>query len=176
MLVVEWQLSNSGNEEVEVEYLHEGDSHENKGLGGSYIEISLDDQHMWVYDDYDLIASTGVITGQADSASMRSDPGCYYIYAKQRNRVLGNMKTTGYECFVKYFMPYNGGEGIHDADWRGSGEFGTNAYKDADWRGSGEFGTNAYKWDGSHGCINTPPSIMPTIYEHAYVGMPVIVY
>lgn len=154
------RLEEKSNEDVEVEYLHEGDSHENKGLGGSYVEISLDDQHMWVYDDYELIASTGVITGQADVASMRSDPGCYYIYAKQRNRTLGNMKTTGYECFVKYFMPYNGGEGIHDADWRGSGEFGT----------------NAYKWDGSHGCINTPPSIMPTIYEHAYVGMPVIVY
>ena len=65
----------------------------------------------------------------------------------------------GYETPVKYWIRLTGsGIGIHDADWRYS------------------FGGNIWRWGGSHGCINTPPSIMPTIFELVEENMPVVVH
>jgi len=39
-------------------------------------------------------------------------------------------------------MPFNGGIGIHDASWK-----------------NGLFGGSTYLTNGSHCCINTPPSV-----------------
>ncbi len=50
------------------------------------------------------------------------------------------------------------GVGIHDATWRKLWEDDT------------------YLLNGSHGCINTPLDEARTIYDNAYVGLPVIVY
>ena len=55
-------------------------------------------------------------------------------------------------------MPFNGGIGFHDANWRG------------------EFGGAIYKTNGSHGCVNLPPSKAAALYELVYKGMPVICY
>ena len=45
---------------------------------------------------------------------------------------------------------------------------------DANWRSS--FGGNIYKTNGSHGCINLPPSIAKQIYENIEKGTAVICY
>lgn len=55
-------------------------------------------------------------------------------------------------------MPYNGGEGLHDASWRYS------------------FGTENYKTSGSHGCINLPPQVADEIYNNSEVGTKVLVH
>lgn len=59
-----------------------------------------------------------------------------------------------------YWMPFDWqGCGIHDASW-----FTT-------------FGGELYKTSGgSHGCINTPLSIVKPMYERIKVNTPVIVY
>ena len=61
--------------------------------------------------------------------------GTYPLTYKQRNAVL---KGEGYRTPVDYWMPFNGGIGMHDATWRSS------------------FGGTIYKTGGSHGCINLP--------------------
>lgn len=52
-----------------------------------------------------------------------------------------------YESYVNYWMPFNGGIGMHDASWRGS------------------FGGSIYMYSGSHGCINMPSSKAAKLYE-----------
>ena len=63
-----------------------------------------------------------------------------------------------YESFVNYWMPFNGGVGMHDATWRSS------------------FGGQIYLRGGSHGCINLPVSAAKTIYENIEVGDAVLVF
>ncbi len=81
--------------------------------------------------------------------------GLYSLTYKQRDAVL---KGEGYASPVKYWMPFNGGIGFHDASWRSS------------------FGGSIYKTGGSHGCVNMPYAAAKELYENVYAGMPVICY
>ena len=62
----------------------------------------------------------------------------------QRNRVLRGKNADGstYASPVKYWMPFYGGYGIHDASWRKASEFNSSTYHS----------------DGSHGCVNMQTS------------------
>ena len=81
--------------------------------------------------------------------------GSYPLTYKQRDAVL---KGENYRTPVDYWMPFNGGIGMHDAKWRSS------------------FGGTIYKTGGSHGCINLPHSVAKKIYENISAGMPVLCY
>ena len=123
-------------------------------IGNTYIEIDMTWQHMYFYFEGELVLDTDVVTG--DVSKRRGTPeGIYYIYSKQRNRIL---RGADYASFVKYWMPVVGGVGIHDASWRK------------------KFGEEIYKKNGSHGCINTPSEKASQLYEMAEVGMPVIMF
>lgn len=63
-----------------------------------------------------------------------------------------------YETPVNYWMPFNGGIGMHDASWRGS------------------FGGTIYKYSGSHGCINMPLSKAGELYSMIETGCTVVCY
>ena len=60
--------------------------------------------------------------------------------------------------WIRNWMAVNGHYGIHDATWRN------------------KFGGDEYLANGSHGCINLPPSIVPTFYSYVRTGMPVVVF
>ena len=81
--------------------------------------------------------------------------GIYAITYKQRDAVL---KGADYRSEVSYWMPFNRGIGLHDANWRT------------------KFGKDIYKSNGSHGCINLPPQKAKIIYETVEKGTPVICY
>ena len=53
-------------------------------------------------------------------------------------------------------------------NWTGIG------FHDADWRSS--FGGSIWISNGSHGCINIPPSKMGDLYNKAETDMPVVVH
>ncbi|MFR5732497.1 MAG: L,D-transpeptidase [Clostridium sp.] len=55
-------------------------------------------------------------------------------------------------------MPFNGGIGFHDANWRS------------------KFGGAIYQTSGSHGCVNLPPAKAAALYDLVYTGIPVICY
>ena len=97
---------------------------------------------------------TDVVTGNV-SKRWGTPEGIYAVFAKERNRILSGRD---YASFVKYWMPYYRGIGIHDASWRNT------------------FGGTIYQKNGSHGCINTPEKWVKIIYEEVEVGTPVIVY
>lgn len=135
-------------------YKQEGFTRGLDDIGGTYIEVDLTEQHMYYYVDGELRLDTDVVTG--DVRRRRETPeGIYYVYSKQRDRIL---RGEDYANPVKYWMPVNGGVGIHDASWRK------------------KFGGEIYEKDGSHGCINTPTDMAAQLYGMVEVGTPVIIF
>ena len=125
----------------------------------SYIEIDLSRQHIWFYKDGDLIMDTDCVTG--DVADGYSTPtGVFFLLNKNRKVYLEGYNKNGskYSSFVEYWMRFNQGIGMHDAQWRYS------------------FGGNIYLTGGSHGCVNMPKDAAATTYEHIDETMPIIVY
>lgn len=144
-------------------YSHEALTYDNNGFGNSYVEIDLSRQHVWMYKDGELIVDTGCVSGMM-TADRWTPPGIFTLtYKKTPSTLRGPKKADGtyeWESDVTYWMPFNGGIGLHDATWRGASEFGTNRYKN----------------NGSHGCINLPLSKAKVIYENIDKNMPIICY
>ena len=151
-------LKKKKSKTIKPKWFNKGAVHgKDNDIGKSYVEVSIARQHVWVYVKGKLKLETDCVTGIPNKERM-THPGCHFIYAKQRDRWLGTMAVQGYHTHVDYFMPFNGGEGLHDAPWRGA------------------FGGNIYRGGGSHGCVNLPPSKAAEMYNIVWVGMPVIVY
>ena len=127
--------------------------------GGTYVEVDMGGQHVYMVKDHTLVWDAPCVTGNV-SKNYTTPEGIYSIAYKQTDRILRGAKkadgTYEYESHVNYWMPFNGGIGLHDADWRGS------------------FGGSIYRTNGSHGCINLPPSSTPALYELIEKGTPVI--
>lgn len=123
-------------------------------IGNTYVEINLTSQHLWFYKNGSLISEGPIVTGNV-SANHRTPPGIYKLKYKQKNAVL---RGADYAAPVTFWMPFNGGIGIHDASWRSS------------------FGGNIYRTNGSHGCINSPYYLAKAIFNNVKSGIPVICY
>lgn len=129
-------------------------SRENGDLGNEFIEIDLTKQHMWFVKDGKVEVSTPIVSGNPNKGDA-TPPGIYPINYKQRKAVL---RGPGYASPVEYWIPFNGGVGIHDSSWQPA------------------YGGKRYLFAGSHGCINTPLEKMKEIYKLSKEGMPVIVH
>lgn len=131
-------------------------------IGNTYVEVDLSSQHLWFYKDGALILDTDFVSGTYNVRDRRTPGGSYSLMYKQRDQVLrGRKKEDGtyeYESPVKYWMPFNGGIGFHDANWRGV------------------FGGSIFMSSGSHGCINMPTSAARTLYENIEAGCPVLCF
>lgn len=136
-------------------YSQKAASHDSKDFGDTYVEINLTKQHMWLYKNGSLVTETDVVTGDIGK-NFGTPAGTYRLTYKEKNATL---KGEGYSAPVEFWMPFNGNIGIHDAPWR----------KD-------EFGKEIYKTNGSHGCVNTPPTIAGIIFDNIQAGTPVICY
>lgn len=123
-------------------------------IGNTYAEISIAKQHIWFIKDGETIISSDVVTGNPNVGNA-TKTGVYSLKYKERNATLVG---DNYRTPVKYWMPFNGGQGLHDANWRGS------------------FGGSIYKGNGSHGCVNLPVSVAEQLFANINVGDPVIVY
>ena len=124
-------------------------------IGGTYVEICISMQEMWCYQDGVLVVDTPVVTGNPNSNHATPSGGVWAIDAKMRDTVLVG---ADYRAPVSYWMPFNGGVGIHDLQAR---------YY---------FGGTIYLYNGSHGCVNTPMDAVSAIYDIVSVGTPVIIY
>lgn len=129
-------------------------------LGGTYIEVDVSSQMVYVYIDGSLYYQTSCVTGKEYRSP--TPTGIYSIYTKMKHTNLtGAMRADGtpsYVSYVNYWMPFYGGYGLHDASWRSS------------------FGGSIYKYSGSHGCVNLPNSAAATIYSACSTGTPVVVF
>lgn len=129
--------------------------------GNTYVEIDLTSQHVYMYQDGVLNWNSACVTGNI-SKDYTTPAGIYSLAYKEKSRVLRGAKradgTYEYESYVNFWMPFNGGIGLHDASWRT------------------RFGGEIYKKGGSHGCINLPPIKTKDLYDLVYKGIPVICY
>ena len=123
-------------------------------IGDTYVEIDLTSQHLWVYQDSELVEETDFVSGNV-SRGYGTPVGVYGITYKERDATL---RGATYTSHVDYWMPFNGNVGMHDASWRSS------------------FGEEIYLRNGSHGCVNLPPKKAAVIYDYVEKGEPVIVY
>lgn len=132
----------------------------NHGLGNTYAEVSIADQHAWFYKDGKEVFSADVVTGKQSSGDA-TPKGVWYIMYQQSPSVLRGTGDSGksYTQPVSYWSAFtNSGVGFHDASWR------------SNWSKS------AYLSDGSNGCVNMHPSDAGTAYHAIVVHEPVIVY
>ena len=122
---------------------------------GTYVEISIAQQHLWFFVDGKLYLETDVVTGNDDGQS-NTPTGNFKILEHNEN---AKLEGETYTTYVDYWMCFlGGGFGIHDASWR--------SY----------FGGDIYKGNGSHGCVNAPHDKAAEIYEHTDLNTPVFIY
>lgn len=162
-----WRIDSSGEveqlladleagEDVKREpvYLQRANSHGENDYGDSYVEINLTAQHLFLYEDGELVVESDFVSGNVANGNA-TPTGAFGLTYKTKNAIL---RGADYETPVTYWMPFYGDYGMHDATWRS------------------RFGSNIYKTNGSHGCINMPLSAAKTIYEVVEKGYPVLVY
>ena len=147
-------IKNGEQTSREPEYSQKAASHSGNDYGNTYVEINLTAQHLYFYANGKLLVESDFVSGNA-AKGWSTPAGAYSITYKQRNATL---KGQGYATPVSYWMPFNGGIGLHDANWRKT------------------FGGTIYKSGGSHGCVNLPPAVAKTIYENISAGDPVLCY
>lgn len=149
------RLSTDGNYDfVQTEDLKYGyiDSTKLEVLPDMYVEVDISDQTVELYKDNDIILTTLCVTGK-DSTPTRV--GYFPIKYKTYDTYL---KGPGYRSHVYYWMPFDGGIGLHDAAWRD------------------EFGGDIHFKGGSHGCVNMPHDAAKTIYDNVSAGTKVLVH
>ncbi len=151
---------------------------EGNELTDTYVEISIEEQTMWLIVDGEVQVETPIVTGGADVAltdevtkeflissyNERSTPsnGIWTIKKKVTPHLMkGPMLSNGqysYTLQVTYWLPFNDQVGIHDN------------YQRVD------YGGLIYQTSGSHGCINTPYEAVEEIFNTVEVGTMVVVY
>ena len=121
-----------------------------KKLGDVVVVVDVSSQDMTLYSDSVPRLHGSVITGKP---STPSHIGLFEIYGKSRDKNLNGLESN----HVDFWMPYNGGEGLHDAKWQKT------------------FGKEIYKKRGSHGCINMPRDLAQELYLEVEIGTQVLV-
>lgn len=127
---------------------------EGSDIEDSYVEVDLENQKVWLYKNGKKLLETDCVSGTYNT-DRQTPGGVYSIYYKQSPAVLNG---PGYSSPVDFWMPFNGGIGLHDAQWRSS------------------FGGDIYLTNGSHGCINLPRDAAELIYNTVTIGYPVVCY
>ena len=110
----------------------------------NYVEIDMGDQHLYLYTNNNLVGDWPIVTGTYTNTGRRTPEGVYILNYKTTDTYL---RGPTWNSWVMYWMPFNGGIGMHDANWRSS------------------FGGNIYMYNGSHGCINMPTEGAKTVYN-----------
>lgn len=125
----------------------------------NYLEIDLTRQKVWLYRNGKCIVSGKCVSGNV-SGGHSTPTGMFYLDYKTTDTYLRGRNNDGskYNSHVNFWMPFNGGIGLHDATWRS------------------RFGGTIYRYNGSHGCINLPYSVAKKIYENINYKTLIIVY
>ena len=133
-------------------------------LTGTFVVVDISSQEVKLYCNNEVILTTPVVTGKP---STPSDKGLFEIYDISHSRYLIG---PNYKSYVDIMMKYNGGEGLHDAQYH--------THEDGfrhGWRDASEFGGDTYLKHGSHGCINMLHDDVMTVSDYVDIGTKVLV-
>lgn len=150
-------LDESETVSLEGAYKNKGQRLPKDELTGTYVEVCLRDQKIWMYVNGVKIVEDDCTTGMVGDPECHTNCGVFSLTYKTTDRVL---KGPTWEDFVFYWMPFDKSIGLHDATWRTDEEFG----------GNNRFG------NGSHGCINLRLDTARIVYENIQADTPIIVW
>ena len=126
-------------------------------IGNTYIEVDLTAQHMWYYQNGEVLFETDQIVSGLYSEPKRVTPeGVYEILEKKSPYKMTGDGYTNVPCTYWMRASYEG-IGFHDLS----------RYS---------YGGKVYLTDGSHGCINMKYAEAQKLYSLISVGTPVIMY
>ena len=135
-----------------------------ENFGWTYVEVDIENQTCFYYEDGELRWSSECVTGTGSNEDRETVRGIFSILNKEQGRTLrGPQLEDGsytYESYVNYWMQFYEGYGLHDATWRDSYEFGGDTY----W------------YAGSHGCVNLPYYAAASLYFMVSRGTYVLVF
>ena len=141
-------------------YLQTAATHNSPDWGNTYVEVDLTNQKVYLFVNGSLVVSGPCVTGKP-STGCATPQGSYSIKYKAMNVTLRGPKQPDgsyeWESPVTFWMPFNGGIGLHDASWQ-------HAFGDP----------RGYLYSGSRGCVNLQYSVAQTIYNNVAAGTPVI--
>ncbi len=132
-------------------------------IPGKSIYISLSLQEMVFYDNGCAVKATPVTTGRA---LLRTPTGTFHIFDKQSPYVFISPWPPGSPFWyptspVNWVMEFDqGGYYIHDAPWEPTSVYGPGSQNGP---------------DASHGCVQTPGSVMAWAYSWTPMGTTVVV-
>ena len=109
-------------------------------LDGTFVVVDISSQSIVLYYNNDMILNSACTTGKDSTPTTL---GKYGIRYKETNHDFKD-----YGVSSNYWMPFNGGEGFHDATWQ-----------------SRSFGGSTYKKHGSHGCVRLPLETAERLYN-----------
>ena len=145
----------------EPEYSSRAASHDANDFGNTYAEVDLTNQQMYFIQNGQVVLQSAIVTGNPNKGHA-TPQGTYSLAYKALDQVLRGKKlpdgTYEYESPVKFWMPFNGGIGFHDATWQPT------------------FGGGRYQTNGSHGCVNMPYDKASQLYDLISAGTPVILH
>lgn len=121
-----------------------------------HIYVSIKAQHLWACSGRTLVLEGAVTTGASALTNVHdaTPVGTSRITGKMRNTVLSGSDVNGsWNDHVHYWMPFNGGDGFHDAPWQ-----------------TFPLGSSLYRTKGSHGCVHMSLHDVATLYSWAPVG------
>ena len=154
-------LMQGGETKIEATTIGQGQNEPNvDNIGSTYVEVSKEKQHEWVYVDGKLFLQSDIVTGKPNKTN-NTPTGTFVIWDKKSPSVLKGTNDDGtpYTSPVTYWMPIDyTGVGLHDSPWQP------------------KYGGDWYMQHGSHGCINNPPEIIAKFYSVLQIGTPVIIY
>lgn len=138
-------------------------------LPAKMIVVSTESQNATMYEGGSQVYSAPVTTGGPE---LPTDHGVFHIYMKASNFTFHSPWPEGSPyyyppTFVQYWMPFYGGEGLHDASWRTNFGPGSNLSPT-------DLGTGNYIL-GTHGCVNLPTAVAGFVWNWAPIGTTVVV-
>lgn len=136
-----------------------GNSNSADEIGGTYVEIDLTYQMMYLYVNGEMVLGTDIVSGQLGAETVPGANAVNEMLTDTKLRGYNQFRETEYATPVSYWIRFdNQAQGIHDASWQGS------------------YGGDVWTYAGSLGCINTPYWAVETIYNSVSYGTPVLVF
>ncbi|MGN6759351.1 MAG: L,D-transpeptidase [Thermomicrobiales bacterium] len=125
-------------------------------LGATYVEVNLSQQHLYAWQDGEVIMDTAVSTGRP---GWETPPGTYHVFSRLTSDDMTGGGPPGSPDYyyqpavpwVQYFL--EGGYALHGNYWNLN------------------FGTQT-----SHGCVGMPVDTAHWLYDWGYIGLPVWVH
>ena len=123
-----------------------------KTIKGSFVAVDLSDQRIYYYCDTDVAFAGKCTTGKK---STPTEIGLFTPYGKASHHDFANDHNANI-----LWMPFNGGQGLHDAPWEANNKFGDPSY------------TSKH---GSAGCVRLPNDVAQFIFDNVSKSTPVLV-